>query len=100
MPARADNRKPTTDQLPLGPGAVQLSSLLDSLIALRLEIANATSGEKALSDTVGRTNLLELRMTLDRAIRDVKRVIDKTDRRHYIAASRGDGPRSVGSSSK
>lgn len=99
MPVRANNRKPATDRLPLGPGAAQLSSVLDSLIAIRLEIANATSGEKALSDTVGRTNLLEVRTTLDRAIRDVKRVIEKSDRRHHTA-SRSDGQRGIGSSSE
>jgi hypothetical protein len=78
-----DTRRPITDHLPLGPGAEELSKLLDSLVALRLEIARGTSGEEV--------NFVEAQAALDTAIQKVRRLLDRTDRRHSSAPRSGDG---------
>jgi len=82
-----DTRRPITDYLPLGHGAERLARMLDSLVTLSLEIASDTQGEKSFVAALGRAKLLEVRTALETAVRDVKRVIEKTDRR----SSRGDG---------
>jgi hypothetical protein len=86
-----DTRRPITDHFPLGPGAEGLSDLLDSLIALRLEIANAPEGEKALTATAARTQLMEVQATVERAIGDLRRALEATDRRRTSPPRRGDG---------
>ena len=86
-----DDRNPIGARLPLGPGAVELSDLLDSLTSLRLQIANATEAERALTATVGRTKLLEVQATLERAIGELRRALEATERRHGLAPGRGDG---------
>jgi hypothetical protein len=86
-----DTRRPITDHFPLGPGAEDLSRLLDSLIALRLEIANSTEGEKALTATAGRAKLMEVQATLEKAISDLRSALEATDRRHTSPPRRGDG---------
>jgi len=57
----------------------ELHHLLDSLIALRLEFANDTDGQRALVDSFGRTALVRVRKILDTAIENIKVVIETTD---------------------
>src|SRR6185436_8099712 len=87
--AMEDTRRPIADHFPLGPGAEQLSKLLDSLVALRFEIANSSTGEGALSAALGGAKLLEVQAALEVAIQDVRRVLDQTDRRHSSMPNRG-----------
>ena len=57
----------------------ELHHLLDSLIALRLEFANDTDGQRALVDSCGRTTLVKVRKILDTAIENIKVVIETAD---------------------
>jgi hypothetical protein len=92
MVARPDLRKPALDTLSVGPGPATLYKLLDSLIALRLEIANNTAGERGLTAALGIPTLREVRKILDRAIGEMKRKIDRAaqpkPRRHPLVPTR------------
>jgi len=84
-----DTRRPIRDHLPLAPEAEELSKLLDSLVALRLQIANAPKGEPALG-----AKLVEARAALETAIEEVKRLLEQTDRRHHSSKpNKSDGHR-------
>jgi len=61
-------------------GGDQLYHLLDSLIALRLEFANDTEGQRTLVGNFGRTTLVKVRKILDTAIENTKVVIETADR--------------------
>jgi len=54
--------------------ATRLYGLLDSLVALQLEIASGSEGAKDLS-SLGRAKVLEVRTVLDTAIFGLKRAI-------------------------
>ena len=77
MVVRPDLRKPALDSRSVGPGPATLYKLLDSLIALRLEIATNTAGEKGLTAALGIPTLREVRKILDRAIGDMQCWIDR-----------------------
>jgi hypothetical protein len=51
----------------------------DTLVALQLEYASGTEGEKAIS-TLGRDKVLELRTVLDTAIFGVRRAVGDLER--------------------
>ena len=76
-----DNRRIIPDRLPLGPGAEGLSSLVDSLVALRLEIAGGTEAGQCLRTALGAEKLLQAQAALEMAIQEMKRLLGKTDRR-------------------
>jgi hypothetical protein len=57
----------------------RLYGLLDSLVALRLEFASGTEGDKDLSP-LGRAKVLEVQTVLDTAIYGVKRAIGNMER--------------------
>ena len=59
--------------------ATRLYGLLDSFVALQLEFAHGTEGDKDLSP-LGRAKVLEVRTVLDTAIHGVKRAIRDMDR--------------------
>ena len=54
----------------------RLHHLLDSLIALRLEFANDTEGQRVLVGAFGRPTLVKVRKILDTAIDNTKVVIE------------------------
>jgi hypothetical protein len=58
------------------------------LVVLRLEIANSTTSERAMSAALGGAKLLEVQAVLEVAIQDGRRVLDQTDRRHSSVPNR------------
>ena len=60
-------------------GARRLYELLDSLIALRIEFAEGTEGDKALVD-LGRGKAHAVRTIMDTAITSTKRIIGEMPR--------------------
>ena len=60
-------------------GATRLYDILDALVALQLEYASGTEGEKAIS-TLGPAKVLEVRTALDTAIYSVRRAIENLER--------------------
>ena len=68
--------------------AQRLYGLLDSLVALQLEFASGTDGDKELS-SIGRAKLLEVRTILDTAIFGVKRAIGDMERPQRRNLTRG-----------
>jgi len=83
-----DTRRPVPDQNCLGPGAEQLARLLDSLIAIRLEVVNAVEDERQLSVAVASDNLLRVQGGLDTAIENIVLALREIDR-HSSAATGG-----------
>ena len=86
-----DRRRPVLDQNRLGPGSEQLARLLDSLIAIRLEVVNAVEDERQMSAAAASDNLLRVQAALDTAIENIVRALRETDRRHSSAAT-GESP--------
>ena len=68
--------------------AKRLYGLLDSLVALQLEFASGTEGDKDLS-SAGRAKVLEVRTVLDTAIYGVKRAIGDMERPQRSSRPRG-----------
>ena len=68
--------------------AKRLYGLLDSLVALQLEFASGTDGDKELSK-IGRSKVLEVRTVLDTAIYGVKRAIGDMERPQRSKLARG-----------
>ena len=58
------------------PDPAPLYELLDTLVALRLEVADGAEGEKAISG-FGRTKVMEVRTVLDTPIVGMKRVVNE-----------------------
>lgn len=60
-------------------GPRRLYDLLDSLVALRLEVAEGAEGEEALA-VLGRAKVCEVQTMLDVAIASTKKIIGEVER--------------------
>jgi len=58
VPTMEDTRRSVRDHISLGPGSERISRLLDSLIAIRLEVVNAVEGESRLNAAAASDQLL------------------------------------------